>query len=215
MLENIYFLTISALIVGYIFGCFSTAYFVGKANHIDIRSYGSGNAGTTNAMRTLGKKAGIITYIGDFLKAVLPIFLARYFLLDGNPEQDLILFILGLGVILGHNYPVWLNFKGGKGIAVTSGVFIAVVPQIAVFALILFVAIALISKYISLASICAILFAGIWIMIYYDFSWPYVVVLALYIFLALWQHRANIVRLWNGTENKIGQHKPPLVEHTK
>ncbi len=215
MLENIYFLTISALIVGYIFGCFSTAYFVGKANHIDIRSYGSGNAGTTNAMRTLGKKAGIITYIGDFLKAVLPIVLARYFVLDGNPEQDLILFILGLGVILGHNYPVWLNFKGGKGIAVTSGVFIAVVPQIAVFALILFVAIALISKYISLASICAILFAGIWIMIYYDFSWPYVVVLALYIFLALWQHRANIVRLWNGTENKIGQHKPPLVEHTK
>ena len=215
MLENIYFLTISALIVGYIFGCFSTAYFVGKANHIDIRSYGSGNAGTTNAMRTLGKKAGIITYIGDFLKAVLPIFLARYFVLDGNPEQDLILFILGLGVILGHNYPVWLNFKGGKGIAVTSGVFIAVVPQIAVFALILFVAIALISKYISLASICAILFAGIWVMIYYDFSWPYVVVLSLYIFLALWQHRANIVRLWNGTENKIGQHKPPLVEHTK
>ena len=215
MLENIYFLSISALVIGYIFGCFSTAYFVGKANHIDIRSYGSGNAGTTNAMRTLGKKAGIITYIGDVLKAVLPILLARFFVLAGNPEKDLICLILGLGVVLGHNYPVWLNFKGGKGIAVTSGVLISVVPQIAVFALILFVLVALISKYISLASICAILFAGTWIIIYFDFSWPYVVVMSFYVFLALWQHRTNIVRLCNGTENKIGQHKPPLVENTK
>lgn len=215
MLENIYFLVVAALVIGYGFGCFSTAYVVGKANHIDIRSYGSGNAGTTNAMRTLGKKAGIITYIGDVLKAVIPILLARFFVLSGNPDSDLICLVLGLGVVLGHNYPVWLKFKGGKGIAVTSGVFIAVVPHIAVFALILFVLIAVISKYISLASICAILFAGTWMMIYYDFSVAYVVVIAGYIALALWQHRANIVRLLHGTENKIGQHKPPLVEQTK
>ena len=215
MLENIYFLASAAVIIGYCFGCFSTAYFVGKANHIDIRSYGSGNAGTTNALRTLGKKAGIITYIGDVLKAVIPITIVRFFVLTGRQDLDLICFILGLGVVLGHNYPVWLKFKGGKGIAVTSGVFIAVVPHIAVFALILFVLIALISKYISLASICAILFSGIWIMINYDFSVAYVVVLSCYIALALWQHRANIVRLFNGTENKIGQHKPPLVENTK
>ncbi len=215
MLENIYFLVVAALVIGYCFGCFSTAYVVGKANHIDIRSYGSGNAGTTNAMRTLGKKAGIITYIGDVLKAVIPILLARFLVLSGNPDSDLICLILGLGVVIGHNYPVWLKFKGGKGIAVTSGVFIAVVPQIAVFALILFVLIAVISKYISLASICAILFAGTWMMIFYDFSVAYVVVIAGYIVLALWQHRANIVRLLHGTENKIGQHKPPLVEQTK
>jgi len=215
MLENIYILAVLAIFCGYGFGCFSTAYFVGKANHIDIRSYGSGNAGTTNAMRTLGKKAGIITYIGDFLKAVLPIFLTRFLLLASHPNVDLICFILGLGVVLGHNYPVWLKFKGGKGIAVTSGVFIAIVPQIAVFALILFILIALISKYISLASICAILFAGTWIMIHYDFSIAYVIVVSFYIFLALWQHRTNIIRLFQGTENKIGQHKPPLVDNTK
>jgi len=215
MLENIYFLAVVAIIIGYGFGCFSTAYVVGKVNHIDIRSYGSGNAGTTNAMRTLGKKAGIITYIGDFLKAVIPIVLARFLILSGNPDSDLICLILGLGVVLGHNYPVWLKFKGGKGIAVTSGVFIAVVPQIAVFALLLFVLTALLSKYISLASICAIIFAGTWMMIYYEFSLFYVIVIAGYIALALWQHRANIVRLFHGTENKIGQHKPPLVEKTK
>ena len=215
MLKNIYLLATLAIIGGYAFGCFSTAYFVGKANHIDIRSYGSGNAGTTNAMRTLGKKAGIITYIGDFLKAVIPIYLTKFLLLAEHPDVDLICFVIGLGVVLGHNYPVWLNFKGGKGIAVTSGVFIAIVPQIAVFALILFILIALISKYISLASICAILFAGIWIMIHFDFSIPYVIVLSFYIFLALWQHRTNIVRLFHGTENKIGQHKPPLVDNTK
>lgn len=215
MFGNIYILSGLALICGYIFGCFSTAYFVGKANHIDIRSYGSGNAGTTNAMRTLGKKAGIITYIGDFLKAVIPICITRFILLAGQPDVELICLILGLGVVLGHNYPVWLKFKGGKGIAVTSGVFIAVVPQIAVFALILFIATALISKYISLGSILAILFAGTWMMIYYDISIPYVCVIALYIFLALWQHRSNIVRLFQGTENKIGQHKPPLADNTK
>lgn len=215
MLENIYFLSVSALVIGYGFGCFSTAYVVGKVNHIDIRSYGSGNAGTTNAMRTLGKKAGIITYIGDVLKAVIPILLARFLVLAGNPDLDLLCLLLGLGVVLGHNYPVWLKFKGGKGIAVTSGVFIAVVPNIAVFALILFVLVAVISKYISLASICAVLFAGTWMMIYYDFSIAYVFVIAGYIALALWQHRANIVRLLHGTENKIGQHKPPLVEQSK
>ncbi len=215
MLENNYILVIAALFIGYLFGCFSTAYFVGKANHIDIRAYGSGNAGTTNAMRTLGKKAGIITYLGDFLKAIIPILLAKFFVLSGNQDADLICLVLGLGVVLGHNYPVWLKFKGGKGIAVTSGVFIAVVPQIAVFALIMFVLISLISKYISLASICAILFAGTWMMIYYDFKIAYVIVIAFYILLALWQHRANIVRLLHGTENKIGQHKPPLVEKTK
>lgn len=215
MPENIYVLTVLALIIGYAFGCFSTAYVVGKANHIDIRSYGSGNAGTTNAMRTLGKKAGIITYVGDVLKAVIPILLVRFWILQGNPNLDFICLVIGLGVVLGHNYPVWLHFKGGKGIAVTSGVFISVVPQIAVFALILFVLIALISKYISLASICAILFAGTWMIIYYDFSLPHLIVILFYILLALWQHRANIVRLVQGKENKIGQHKPPLVEKTK
>lgn len=215
MPENIYVLAALALIIGYGFGCFSTAYVVGKINHIDIRSYGSGNAGTTNAMRTLGKKAGIITYIGDVLKAVIPIIVARFFVLPQNQDVALLCFIIGLGVVLGHNYPVWLHFKGGKGIAVTSGVFIAVVPQIAVFALLLFVLVAIIFKYISLASICAILFAGTWIVIHYDFSLPYIIVISCYVLLALWQHRANIVRLLQGTENKIGQHKPPLVEKTK
>ena len=136
-------------------------------------------------------------------------------MLAGNPDLDLLCLLLGLGVVLGHNYPVWLKFKGGKGIAVTSGVFIAVVPNIAVFAFLVFVSTALISKYISLASICAILFAGTWIVIYYDFSLPYIIVTLLYVLLAIWQHRENIVRLINGTENKIGQHKQPLVEQTK
>lgn len=215
MPDNIFILAGLALIIGYGFGCFSTAYVVGKANKIDIRSYGSGNAGTTNAMRTLGKKAGIITYIGDVLKAVIPILLAKYFVLADNPYADLICFIIGFGVVLGHNYPAWLHFKGGKGIAVTSGVFIAVVPNIAVFAFLVFLITTLVSKYISLASIFAILFAGTWIIIYFDFSLPYIIVILLYIFLAIWQHRANIVRLINGTENKIGQHKQPLVDQSK
>lgn len=210
MLENQFFLGFLAIVIGYVFGCFSTAYFVGRTNHIDIREYGSGNAGTTNAMRTLGKRAGIITYVGDFLKAVIPVSLARFVVLSGQSDVDLLCFVLGLGVVLGHNFPVWLRFKGGKGIAVTSGVFIVVAPHITLIAVLVFVLISIVTKYISLASICAVLFAGIGIILEYEGKTSYTVVISLYILLALWQHRANITRLLHGTENKIGQHKPPI-----
>jgi len=101
------------LSVGYGFGCFSTGYVVGKANKIDIRKYGSGNAGTTNALRILGWKAGIITFLGDAIKALIPVLLVRYFL-QGDSYGQLLSLYTGLGVVLGHNFPFWLNFKGGK-----------------------------------------------------------------------------------------------------
>lgn len=103
-----------SLILGYGFGCISTSYFVGKANHIDIRNYGSGNAGTTNALRTLGMKAGIITFLGDAIKAIAPVLLIKYLIFSESSYSSLLLLYTGLGVVLGHNFPVWLNFKGGK-----------------------------------------------------------------------------------------------------
>ena len=112
------------VVIGYIFGLFQTAFIYGKLNGIDIREHGSGNSGTTNALRVLGKKAGIITYIGDCLKAIIAGILIR-FIFKGSPDMEFIYVLYaGLGVVLGHNFPFYMNFKGGKGVAATSGVVI-------------------------------------------------------------------------------------------
>ena len=112
------------LILGYVCGLLQTGYIYGKIHGIDIRQYGSGNSGTTNALRVLGKKAGLIVFIGDAFKALIPCLLVRAFCL-GRPELTgeayLLVLYLGFGVILGHNFPFYMNFKGGKGIAATAG----------------------------------------------------------------------------------------------
>ena len=117
---------IVCLAIGYLFGIFQTAYIYGKMNGIDIREYGSGNAGTTNALRTLGKKAGAMTLIGDMLKCVIAILIVDA--VFKNRYQE-ILPLLGMytaaGCVLGHNFPFYLKFKGGKGIAASSGVVIS------------------------------------------------------------------------------------------
>lgn len=146
------------IIVGYIFGLFQTGYLYGRMNHIDIRDYGSGNAGTTNAMRVLGKKAGIITYIGDTLKGILCGLLIRAIFGAGIDLDSAYVFVLvlygGLGVVLGHNFPCYMNFKGGKGIAASSGVIISLLDlRLMIIACATFVLVAALSKYVSLASI--------------------------------------------------------------
>ena len=109
---------IICLALGYIFGCFQTGYFYGKVfKGIDVRNYGSGNAGTTNTLRTLGKPAGYIVFLGDALKAVFAVWIVRYLLFPGLGDVTKILeTVTALGVVLGHNYPFYMNFKGGKGI---------------------------------------------------------------------------------------------------
>ena len=203
----------ACMVAGYIFGCFSTAYIVGKANHIDIRAYGSGNAGTTNALRTLGKKAGAITFVGDLLKALIPLLILRFIIFKDHPDVNLYCLYCGLGVVLGHNFPFWLKFKGGKGIAVTTGVFYGVSPVSSIFANIAFILVALVTRYVSLASIVALVVACTWMIIDYN-DYRYTIVLCLYFGLAIWQHRKNIVRLIKGTENKLFD-KKPLIEENK
>ena len=114
---------IIVLIIGYFIGdLIQGGFLIGKFNKIDIRNYGSGNAGTTNVMRTLGKKAGFLTYFLDTFKAILSCIIV-HFLFGKNCDYELLLFLYsGLGVILGHNFLFYLKFKGGKGIAATSGV---------------------------------------------------------------------------------------------
>ena len=150
---------IICVVIGYLFGIFQTGYIYGRLNNVDIRDFGSGNAGTTNAMRVLGKKAGIITYVGDMLKALLAgLFIRGLFgvALDCSEVEVFVLVIYtGVGVILGHNYPFYMGFKGGKGIAASSGVVFSLFDlKLSVLAVSTFAVIALISKYVSLASMC-------------------------------------------------------------
>ena len=138
---------IASLLIGYLFGICQTAYIVGKMNGIDIREHGSGNAGTTNTLRVLGKKAGAIVFAGDFLKCFIVIHLVKIIFKNSAAE---ILPLIGLyaaaGCILGHNFPVQLNFRGGKGIACTAGLLAAFDVRIGIIALLTFLAIVIATR---------------------------------------------------------------------
>lgn len=211
---------IISILIGYACGLFQTAYIYGRLNHIDIRNHGSGNAGTTNALRTLGKKAGIITFLGDFLKPMAAAFLV--WLLFGESANVRVLeTYAGLGAILGHIFPAYLKFRGGKGIATIAGVStvfcfrggcLYIIPILMLF----FVVVVLVTKYVSVGSICAILACFAWIVIEGQRGvtplsqsqlYEAYVLIAIYTFVAIVKHRANIKRLLNGTENKIFQKK--------
>ncbi len=199
------------LAIGYVFGMFQTGYFYGKMNHIDIRNFGSGNAGTTNTLRTLGWKAGAITFVGDCLKCVLAVAIVKV-LFAQNSTVDLYAMYAGLGVVLGHNYPCYLGFKGGKGIAATAGLVLATNPVMFLSIATLFILIVVITKYVSLGSLVIMILFAIEVFAYgctggFALAYPelielYVITLIL-VGLAFWRHRANIKRLMSGTENKM------------
>ena len=208
---------IASLLIGYLFGIFQTAYFYGKMNGIDIRAHGSGNARTTNALRVLGKKAGAIVFVGDFLKCFLVIHLVK--LIFNNMAAD-ILPLVGLyaatGCILGHNFPIQLGFRGGKGIACTAGLLAAFDMRIGVIALVTFLAIVIITRYVSLGSMVIVTEFALFIIIfgqlglYHMAQAPLIEMYVLAAFLAgmaIYRHRANIVRLLNGTEIRIFEKK--------
>ena len=193
------------VLIGYLFGCFSTGFFIGKINKVDIREYGSKSAGTTNALRTLGPKAGFLTLLGDMLKAVIAILLVRMLIFPSSEYVKLLTLYTGLGVVIGHNYPVWLKFKGGKGIAATAGSMAAFDPWIIPFALPVFLITVAITKYVSVGSLILSIMFPIWVIIRNPGEIHMLLVALVYTVFAFIKHRANIMRLLNGTENKLGQ----------
>lgn len=216
---------ILCIIIGYAFGLFQTGYIYGRLNHVDIREFGSGNAGTTNTMRVLGKKAGIITYFGDALKAIFAITLT-YFLFRNCSESIMVLKLYtGLGVVLGHNFPFYMKFKGGKGIAATSGVIVGLGDyRLLLLAFFTFFIITFVSKYVSFGSLCMItgFFIEFTLFVIFDYIKLYGsdrvegIILAFAISaLAFAKHHANIGRLIHGTERKIGQSKHKDVEDNR
>ena len=141
---------IICLAVGYLFGLFQTGYFIGLIKHRDIRNYGSGNSGTTNAIRVLGRKAGAIVFVGDLLKALLVCLLIKYVYIEFKLCTDSLVLMLygGLGVVLGHNFPFYLHFKGGKGIASSWGLALAIDWRMALVAILVFGGTMFITKYV-------------------------------------------------------------------
>ena len=197
---------ILCVLIGYICGLFQTSYLYGKVHGIDIRNYGSGNAGTTNALRTLGAKAGAITLLGDCFKCVVAVVIVHLIFGKSHPEMIRLLgMYAAAGTILGHNFPFYLGFKGGKGIATTGGVIFAFHWQLGLICAAVFLIITIISKYVSLGSICMVLIIPFILYFNNPQDWKLVVVGCIFTAMAIWRHRANIVRLMNGTENKLGQ----------
>ena len=211
---------IICLAIGYVFGLIQTGYIYGKIKKVDIRQHGSGNAGTTNALRTLGWGAGVITFVGDCLKCVVAVSIARL-IFASNANVELLAIYTGLGAVLGHNYPFYLKFKGGKGIASSAGMILAVNPWMFLITAVVFIAIVLLTQYVSLGSLVIMVLFVIQVVVYgqkggfgletsglYEFYG----IAVLLMILAFWRHRANIKRLMNGTENKtdvtkIGKNK--------
>ena len=208
---------IICLVIGYVSGLFQTGYIYGRLNHIDIREYGSGNAGTTNVMRTLGRKAGFITYFGDALKADFCIILIHFMFGGKHPDIEFLLVLYaGLGVILGHNFPFYLGFRGGKGIATTSGVILSLLPynwMLAVLAFSTFMIVTFVTRYVSLGSLVMVTGFFIEFVVFGQLGMLNVlpehlaeayIIAFIITALAFIRHRANIKRLMTGTERKIG-----------
>ncbi|MBI3752712.1 MAG: glycerol-3-phosphate 1-O-acyltransferase PlsY [Deltaproteobacteria bacterium] len=188
-------------IIAYFIGSIPTGIIVAKIlGAPDPRTVGSGNIGATNVGRAGGKAAGIITLVGDVLKGFLIILLAFY-IFGSSPKE---ISIMGLAVFLGHIFPVFLKFKGGKGVATALGVFLAIGPLPAMAALILFVILVAIFRYISVGS----MIAAASIPVFFSFftsSQPYVPLAAVIAVFIILKHSDNIKRLIQGTENKIGR----------
>lgn len=199
------------MLIGYFFGSFPTGYIIGRLHHVDIQKEGSGNSGTTNALRTMGAKAGILTFLGDVLKALIPVLAVRIIFRDDHDFSILISLFTGLGVVLGHNFPCWLHFKGGKGIAVTSTVIVAIANYwVILVGLALFILIVGLTRYVSLGSLMVALLLPINAVIFYRDSIWFVGILVIslcFTVLAYIRHSTNIKRLLNGTENKLGDKK--------
>ena len=207
---------IISLAVGYLCGNFETAYILGKLEHVDVRRKGSGNLGTTNVFRVMGAKEGIFTFVGDIFKvffAILAVFLVFKVGFRVDIPRTALFLYAGLGVVLGHDFPFYLGFKGGKGVASTAAVWLAIWDwRLVVICAATFFIVAFITQYVSLASL---FLAVVYSVLFMIFSltgkirigdvWTVESIVIVYIMAALiiYKHRTNIVRLARGEESKF------------
>ncbi len=203
---------------GYIFGLIQTAFFISKAKHKDLRYHGSGNLGTTNAWRVLGAGYGILTFLGDIVKTGLAIFLAMYiyqkfYMTSLIIDFHAVVLYTGVGVVLGHDFPCYLKFKGGKGIACTFATIVCLQDlKLLAVAIFVFLVVFLVSRYVSVASLLMVFCSSVAFMFFMLMKWTYVpeewifdceVTISLLFILAMIAHRSNLLRLAYDEENKF------------
>lgn len=189
--------------LSYLIGSIPFSYLIPKwIGKIDIRLHGSGNTGTTNVVRTLGMKVGVLAFIGDFLKGLIPTLIGLIWLGEIGG-------IIGaLLSVIGHCYPVWLKFKGGKGVATSAGVMLVLLPDLFVMLLLVQFAVIFLTRYMSLASIISACLLPV-LSFVFSKSMPllaFSIALGLFV---IYRHRSNLKRLIQGTESKLGK-KPKL-----
>jgi len=202
-------------LIAYLIGSIPTGYLVAKAKGIDIRSVGSGNIGATNAMRVLGRPLGIFVLLADAIKGfaacavisptVYDLIVVRSSTLHGE-AKFIAAIIGGIAAVLGHNYTCWLNFKGGKGIATTAGVYFALAPLSVSIALGSWIVFFVVTRYVSVASLAAAvaLPTAVWLT---QGNLLLSIVTTLLGVMAILKHKANIQRLIAGTENRVNLKK--------
>jgi len=197
-------LNLLILLLGYLFGSFPSGYLAGRITKgVDIRSLGSGSTGATNVLRHIGKSAAITVFLIDVLKGVLSILVAKYFLLNDSWQVA-----IGLSTLIGHIWPVWLNWRGGKAVATGLGIFLGISWQVGLATLGIFILTITLFRIVSLASITAAFALPFIMFLSFEsssISIPFLVISLLATTLVIWRHRENIARLIRGKEPKIGQ----------
>lgn len=185
-------------VIGYLLGNFASGILVGRVfGQIDIRKTGSNNAGTTNVLRTLGWTPSLLTFVGDAIKGVVAVLIGKWIggLYGG--------YVAGICVVLGHNWPVFYGFKGGKGIATSFGAILTLHPLIALALIVCQIVVVAITRYMSVASICSALLFIVLVCATQWGDWTQIIFSVILSALAIFSHRANIVRLMNHNENKL------------
>lgn len=197
------FVYLLVVVISYFMGTISCAYLI--SNYIfssDIRQHGSKNPGTTNMMRTFGKKAGVLTLIGDYLKGTLAVLISIFLAKKMGADPDLAKYISALAAVCGHNWSVFMKFKGGKGVATSYGTMLAISPLMTIASMIFYIIILLLTRYVSIASMLGVCLFPILMLITKDMSGLWLGIL--FSVSVIYKHRGNIHKLLNGTENRFG-----------
>lgn len=202
----IYAVMVGVAIIGYLLGSINTSIIFSKFKKTDIREHGSGNAGLTNTLRTFGKGAAVVVLLGDVLKGIIAILLAR--LVCDILMIDMVNIasqIAGIAAILGHNFPIYYGFKGGKGVLTSVTVLMMIDYKLALACLLIFIIIVAITRYVSLGSMIAA--ASFVVMVVVLKKYELLIFGIIVASMLIIRHKSNIVRLIHGNENKLGQKK--------
>lgn len=195
----------SGVIITYLIGSFPTSYLIGRLKGIDVRRSGSGNVGATNVLRVVGKLPALITLVIDIAKGVVAVTIIATLFYDSRMPINLSIFrtLLGLTAVVGHNWSIFLKFKGGKGVATSCGVFIVLLPREMLVAAVVFLLAVLLTKYISVGSLLLALTVPVYAALSGE-SIEHVILAITLCCILSYRHRDNIKRLLIGAENKIG-----------